>query len=222
MKLNFSQWFNEEWAGRNYNPKLVIVMGGQGSGKSYVANLFVKHGFRLALLDQYFEALTRKKQGGGKVNVSIKDPKQKQDYVWAAVKTDKRMDWYINNGYPFVTEKTGQNYGTIANLKKLAENAGYDVFAIYVEVPVDLALQRNAARPGRSLSDEEEIRATHKKVSGNMIPGPMGPGIPGLFGQNFFKVVGDNTPNNNDYINRVVGEIITAPIKNPLARGNNV
>jgi predicted ABC-type ATPase len=219
MKLNFSYWFNEEWAGRPYNPKLIIVMGGQGSGKSHIAELFkTRYNFRLALLDQYFEALTRKKQGGGKVNVSIKNPQQKQDYIWAATKTDKRMDYYIDNGYPFVTEKTGQNYGTIATLKKMAEDEGYDVYGVYVEVLVELALARNAARPGRSLSDTGEIKATHQKVSSNMKPGPMGPGIPGLFGKNFYKVSGDGSPQSNAEIEKVVTTIATRPIENPLAR----
>lgn len=211
--------FNEAWAGNAVNPKVVLVLGGPGSGKSYIAERFVKHGFRLALMDQYFEALTRKKQQSagnpsGKVNVSIADPAQKADYVWAAGKNDSRMATYMEKGYPFVTEKTGQNYGTIAQLKQLLETKGYDTYCIYVTVDVNTALHRNAARATRSLSDEDELRRTHQKVAGNMYPSKFGSGVSGMFGKDFFFEVKNNgTAESNAQIEKIVAEIIARPVR---------
>ena len=204
--MNFSDWLLAlEAYPKIHNPKLVILLGGPAVGKSYVANLFVKYGYRTAILDQYFEAMMRKIQGQDKVNVSIKDPLQKQKYVQAAIKNDERIDYYIKNGYPIVTEKTGQNFGTIAQLKRISEAGGYTCFAIYDQTDVELAVNRNKNRPKRSLSDEEELRNTHAQVASNMFPNNKGAGLSSLFGDHFYVVNGDGT--NNQQIMKVVEEI---------------
>lgn len=193
----------ESWAGNKRNPKIVLLLGGPGAGKTYIANQFKAHGFRTAILDQYFEALTRKKTGESKINVSLKNPAMKQDYVWSAIKNDNRMAYYMKQGYPFVTEKTGQNYNTIAQLKTLANANGYDVYAIYVKVDLETALQRNALRP-RSLSDVDEFKKTHEKVIQNMHPSSFGAGISGLFDKNhFFEIDANNKQNIDELIKTI-------------------
>lgn len=210
---------SEAWAGKQHNPKIVLVLGSPGSGKTYVAQQFQKHGFRLALLDQYFEAIIRKKTGQDKLNVSLQDPSMKQDYVWAAMRNDNRMEHYLRQGYPFVTEKTGQNYGTIVQLKNLVQRYGYDIYGIYVSVDVETALQRNANRKSRSLADRDELRRTHQKVASNMYPSDIGSGIQGLFGKDFFfEITNDGTPQNNTKLAMIVSEIVNRPIYNPKAR----
>jgi len=189
---------------KEYNPKLVIVLGGPGAGKTYIAKMFAANGFRMAIIDQYFEAMMRKIQNQQKVNVSLNDPQQKQHHVWASVQNDKRIDHYLKQGYPIVTEKTGQNFRTIAQLKALSEKGGYQCFAVYVNTDPEVALKRNQNRPERSLSDPNELRKVHQQVLGNVFSGEKGPGVQGLFGNNFFVVDG----NNLESVKKVMEEII--------------
>lgn len=188
--------------------KLVILLGGPASGKSFIADLFVsRHGYRKAISDEYFEAIRKKKENTDKINVSIQNPEQKNDYVWSAVKNDQRIEHYLKNGYPIVTEKTGQNYGTIASLKKLAESYGYQVYCIYVEADINTALQRNKNRPNRSLSDDNELISTHMKAKQNVDPSEKGIGFSGLFGNNFFLVRSEDTDESKEEILRITDVI---------------
>lgn len=202
--LEFRIWFEAQ-----STAKVVILLGGPGTGKSYVAKMFQSYGFRFASMDQYLEALMRKRSSQDKINVNINEPAQKQDYVWAAIKNDKRMDFYINKGYSFVTEKTGQNYNTVVNLVKLAAHNGYTPVGLWIDSPLDLAISRNQAR-NRSISQDDLVQ-THDKVKKTIMPSSMGGGLKAIFGDNFHYVMNDGTPENNAKINQTVEQIARTP-----------
>lgn len=172
---------------------LVILLGGPGAGKSYIANLFVnKFGFRKALPDDYLTAMLKRKENKETINVDLNNPSHKNAYVWAATKNDERLEFCFKNGYPVVTEKTGQNFNTVLTLKKLAESYGYKVFCLYVEIDPSIALTRNQQRSDRKLASDQDLLNTHEKVKDNIHPSSKGMGYSGLFGDKFFTVSGNS------------------------------
>jgi hypothetical protein len=117
-------------------------------------------------------------------------------------------------GYPFITEKTGANIWTLEKTKKACDEAGYDLYGILIQNPLEMALQRNRNRTDRSLKDDQELIDVHKKVYAQENVKNMA----AVFNQgNFFVVTNDETPANNEKINQVVQHILSAPIKNPNA-----
>jgi thymidylate kinase len=52
-----------------------------------------------------------------------------------------------------IIDGTGHEYSKIANLKKKAEELGYDTYMVFVNTSLEVALERNKNR-GRTLGDE--------------------------------------------------------------------
>lgn len=220
--LKFNEFLSRMSEASGGNPKLVLVLGGQGGGKSWVAQQFVQHGFNYVALDNFLIDMLRPEQGGGKIYVDLKNPTHKQYYLTAAGQVDDKVEQLMSKGQPIVTEKTGQNYGTVAATKSRAESNGYDVFCVYVESDVEAALKANRERTDRTIGKpgsendpqaEEELRRAHEKIRGNMFPSKFGTGFQGLFGNDrFFHVRNDRSPETNAQIEQVVSKIVHSPV----------
>ena len=127
--------------------KAIIMDGGPGSGKSYVAKKLGlgSMGLRVINSDNFFELLLKKK------GLSLKMPDSEaeaRDMLRARAKatTDRTMDLSIKGRLGMVIDGTGRDYdkinGQVAQLKQL----GYDCYMIFVNTSLDVALERNRRR----------------------------------------------------------------------------
>jgi dephospho-CoA kinase len=192
--------------------KAVILLGGPACGKSFIINQFKNQGFAIVSLDNFFEPMIEKIYPGKKIYVSAKNPQMKSLYIQAANQADNLIQKYLQENIPFVTEKTGQFWNTTINLKKLIESYGFTPFAIFIHCDPDLAWQRNVNRK-RVLQDKDEFMDIHTKAKLNLIPSQKNINVIGfrnLFGENFFEVNNDGTPENNKNIQDTISRIVTA------------
>jgi predicted kinase len=134
--------------------KVVFVIGGPGSGKSYVSRQLGLNamGFVTVNSDVAFEYLM------GKHGIDPKMPpeeKEKRDVVRARAKeiTGKKSDLAIEGRLGIHIDGTGDDYDKVANLKKNFERLGYDCYLVVVNTRLEVARQRNQMR-ARTVPDK--------------------------------------------------------------------
>jgi dephospho-CoA kinase len=134
--------------------KLVFVVGGPGSGKSYVSRQLGLNamGFVTVNSDDAFEYLMKKHDIDPKMPP---EEKEKRDTVRARAKeiTGKKSDLAIQGRLGVHIDGTGDDYDKIANLKKNFERLGYDSAIVVVNTKLDIARQRNQMR-ARTVPDK--------------------------------------------------------------------
>lgn len=134
--------------------KLVFVVGGPGSGKSYVSRQLGLNsmGFVTVNSDDAFEYLMKKHDIDPKMPP---EEKEKRDTVRARAKeiTGKKSDLAIQGRLGVHIDGTGDDYDKIANLKKNFDRLGYDSAIIVVNTKLDIAKQRNKMR-ARTVPDK--------------------------------------------------------------------
>lgn len=134
--------------------KVVFVVGGPGSGKSYVSERLGlgAMGFVTVNSDVAFEYLMKKHDIDPKMPP---EEKEKRDVVRARAKeiTGKKSDLAIEGRLGIHIDGTGDDYDKIANLKKNFERLGYDCYLVVVNTRLEVARQRNQMR-ARTVPDK--------------------------------------------------------------------
>ena len=127
--------------------KAIILAGGPGSGKSFVARELGLKSLGLVVVnsDSFFEMLMKRK------GLSLKMPDNEledRDAARFAAKglTDKRFKSLINSRMGILVDSTSGDQGKTFKTYRLLEEAGYDVKCIFIQTDIGVALQRNNER----------------------------------------------------------------------------
>ena len=191
--------------------KAFFLAGGPGSGKSYVVRKTTGGtGLRVVNSDDAFESLLKK------AGLSLKMPPEEEeprDIVRDRAKkiTAKRQANYIEGRIGLIIDGTGRDYDKITKQATELKQLGYDVHMIFVNTSLDVALQRNAARP-RSVP-ESIVTKSWNDVQSNI----------GKFSQYFRQnfVVVDNNNATEDVFVKVFKQIkglLKKKVRNPAAQ----
>ena len=174
-----------------YDPnifKAIFFAGGPGSGKSYVVRRTTGGtGLKIVNSDPAFELLLKK------AGLSLKMPPEefeRKEKVRGQAKEliKKQQKNYLEGRLGLIIDGTGKDAAKILRQKASLEELGYDTYMIFVNTSIDVALQRNAARP-RSLQASEVVRML-KEVQSNIGT------FSNMFRQGFIVV--DNNDANED------------------------
>lgn len=145
--------------------KAIILAGGPGSGKSYVAKKLGLKSLGLVVVnsDSFFELLMKKK------GLSLKMPEnetEEREAARMAAKglTDKRYKSLINARMGIIVDSTSGDQGKTFKIWRELTEVGYDVKCIFIQTDLDVALQRNNERD-RSIP-EKIVKASHKAAQG--------------------------------------------------------
>ena len=145
--------------------KAIILAGGPGSGKSYVAKKLGLKSLGLVVVnsDSFFELLMKKK------GLSLKMPEnetEERDAARMAAKglTDKRYKSLINARMGIIVDSTSGDQGKTFKIWRELTEVGYDVKCIFIQTDLDVALQRNNERD-RSIP-EKIVKDSHKAAQG--------------------------------------------------------
>ena len=127
--------------------KAIILAGGPGSGKSYVAKQLGLKSLGLIVVnsDSFFEMLMKRK------GLSLKMPDNESEdreaaRVAAKGLTDKRFKSLIDARMGIIVDSTSGDQGKTFKMYRLLEEAGYDVKALFIQTDLEVALQRNNER----------------------------------------------------------------------------
>ena len=152
-----------------YDPnifKAFFMAGGPGSGKSYVVKKSTGGtGLKIVNSDEAFEKMLKK------AGLSLKMPDDElipRDKIRdkAKILTDKRRRNYVEGRLGLVIDGTGKDFDKITNQASDLEQIGYDVYMIFVNTSIDVALENNQKR-ARTLKDSM-VKDLWNAVQNNM------------------------------------------------------
>ena len=152
-----------------YDPnifKAFFLAGGPGSGKSYVVKKSTGgSGLKIVNSDDIFEKLLKQ------ANLSLKMPDNElvardKERDRAKVITDKRKDNYIDGRLGLVIDGTGKDFNKITDQASYLKTLGYDVYMVFVNTSIDVALENNKKR-ARSVQ-EPIVKASWNAVQNNI------------------------------------------------------
>ena len=145
--------------------KAIILAGGPGSGKSYVAKKLGLKSLGLIVVnsDSFFEMLMKRK------GLSLKMPDNETEEREAARMAakglaDKRYKSLINARLGIIIDSTSGDQGKTFKIWRELTSSGYDVKCIFIQTDLDVALQRNTERD-RTIP-EKIVIASHKAAQG--------------------------------------------------------
>lgn len=195
--------------GRNdpHTHKAVFMIGGPGSGKTYISKaLLGGTGLRAANVDHFYEYL-RDKEG-------IRGKGYEDDlYKYSGNLTQKRMDTFLRGRLGLIVDGTGRNIDRLERIKRDLEKLGYDIIAVFVNTELNTALDRNDSRQRRV--DPKLLRQMHSEVRKNL------GAIQQLFGNNLLII--DNSEEKQDLTraHRQIDKFLNAPHQRPVDWGDN-
>ena len=171
--------------------KAVFIVGGPGSGKSFIAKKSLQgHGFRIVNSDDVFEYLMVKNNLDLKMQNLSPDELVQRDFERDKAKklTAKRQWQYIHGRLGLIIDGTGRDFERAQKLHGKLFAIGYEMKMIFVNTDLKAALQRNEKRA-------RTVKRGIVKKSWDSVQRNMGK-FQDLFGRENFYLV-DNSSNWN-------------------------
>lgn len=178
--------------------KAVFLVGGPGSGKSYVADQLFgfngamfssRFGLRLINSDTAFEkfmhqaGISLKALAEPEVLARVNTPST-GERDRAKRTTNARQNVSTQGRLGLVIDGTGKDASKLLDQRKRLEELGYETYLVFVNASLENALDRNRKRE-RTLPDEF-IKETWEQVQSNI------PALQQAFGDQFYLVTNDD------------------------------
>ncbi len=193
------------------NPKAVILAGAPGAGKSsIVGDIISGLGLKVMNIDNHF--IKNLKDAGVSLDLKKADAEGRSKAaiaMQAAKKTyDDELEQEIGKRENLVIDGTAASYKKTEELKNTLENAGYDVFMVYVYSSLEKSLRKNEDRFERSKGEDRSlmpqiVMQTWANVTKNFIP------YLNLFGGNFIATTKDKKLVDADNLDDIIKKYIT-------------
>lgn len=188
--------------------KAILMVGGPGSGKSYIIKNIFKNRVKVVSSDAIFEFLLKKQNLSLKIDKTNDDqyPLQMNQRAKATKLLNTPVGNYINGMLPLCVDGTGKHYKKIELQKKELEEYGYDVYCVMVNTTLVVAQQRNHERarsvPNQLVSDAwNDVQSNLDKYSQ-------------LFRHNFLIVDNNENSLNVAQLNKIENVILNSKLQN--------
>jgi len=192
--------------------KAVFVVGGPGSGKSYISDRTTKGlGFKHINSDEHFEK-GMSKAGLEATPSNIYSSKGQEIRNKAKKLSSNQEKTYHKGRLGMIIDGTGKDHEKIIRHSNHLRSLGYDTHMVFVNTPLSVAKRRNQQRP-RSLPDSE-VEKMHHRVQTNL----------GHFQDHFggnMHIVDNGENAGDDLIHRThkkIRKIASAPIQNRVGQ----
>ena len=171
------------------NPKAVILAGAPGAGKGYILRGLDLGGLKTMNVDDIYVPLLKK----ANVSLDLKNatPEERSEQAKQMAAANKQfkgeMGQIIAGRESFILDGTAASFKKTAELKSELEEAGYEVFMLYVYTDLERSLSQNQDRYVKSGGEDRSlapaiVMRTWKSVTDNL------PKYEELFGNNFVAV----------------------------------
>ena len=171
------------------SPKAIILAGAPGAGKGYILRGLDLGGLKVMNVDDIYVPLLKK----ANVSLDLKNatPEERSEQAKQMAAANKQfkgeMEQIIAGKESFILDGTAASYNSTAKLKAELDEAGYDIFMLYVYTDLERSLSQNQDRYAKSGGEDRSlapaiVMRTWKGVTNNL------PKYADLFGNNFVAV----------------------------------
>ena len=171
------------------NPKAIILAGAPGAGKGYILKGLDLGGIKIMNVDDIYIDLLKK----ANVSLDLKNstPEERSEQAKQMAVANKEFKGNIaatiEGKESFILDGTAASYNTTIKLKNELDEAGYDVFMLYVYTDLERSLAQNQDRFEKSGGEDRSlapaiVMRTWKSVTQNLNK------YADLFGNNFVAV----------------------------------
>ena len=171
------------------SPKAIILAGAPGAGKGYILRGLDLGGLKTLNVDDIYVPMLKK----ANITLDLKNatPEERSAQAKAIAAANKELkadlDTTIGKKESFILDGTAASYNKASQLKKELEEAGYEVFMLYVYTDLERSLKQNQDRFEKSGGKDRSlapgiVMKTWKDVTKNFSP------YKELFGNNFVSV----------------------------------
>ena len=133
-------------------PKAIILAGAPGAGKGYILKGLDLGGLKVLNIDNTFIGMLKK----ANVTLDLKNatPEERSEQAKAMAAANKEfkgeVQATIEGKESFILDGTAASYNKTAELKQQLEEAGYNVFMLYVYTDLERSLSQNQDRYTKS------------------------------------------------------------------------
>ena len=169
--------------------KAIILAGAPGAGKGYILKGLDLGGLKTLNVDDIYVPMLKKANITLDLKNATPEERSAQAKTMAAANKEFKanLDSTIGNKESFVLDGTGASFNQTSKLKNQLEEAGYQVFMLYVYTDLERSLKQNQDRYEKSGGEDRSlapgiVMKTWKDVTQNYEP------YKNLFGSNFVSV----------------------------------
>ena len=170
-------------------PKAIILAGAPGAGKGYILRGLDLGGLKVLNVDNIYIDLLKKANVSLDLKNATPEERSEQAKQMAAANKIFKGDIadIIEGRQSFILDGTAASYNQTVKLKNELEEAGYEVFMLYVYTDLERSLKQNQDRFEKSGGEDRSlapaiVMKTWKDVTKNHAP------YKELFGSNFVSV----------------------------------
>jgi len=141
------------------SPKAIILAGAPGAGKGYILRGLDLGGIKVMNVDDIFVPLLKK----ANITLDLKNatPEERSGQAKQMAAANKQfkgeMEQIIAGKESFILDGTAASYNTTAKLKTELDEAGYDVFMLYVYTDLQRSLSQNQDRYTKSGGEDRSL-----------------------------------------------------------------
>jgi adenylate kinase family enzyme len=169
--------------------KAIILAGAPGAGKGFILRGLDLGSLKTLNVDDIYVPMLKK----ANITLDLKNatPEERSNQAKAMAAANKEfkanLDSTIGNKESFILDGTGASFNQTSKLKDQLEEAGYEVFMLYVYTDLERSLKQNQDRYEKSGGKDRSlapgiVMKTWKDVTQNYEP------YRNLFGSNFVSV----------------------------------
>ncbi len=171
------------------NPKAIILAGAPGAGKGYVLKGLDLGGIKILNIDSIF--IDKLKKANITLDLKNATPEERSSQAKSMADANKEFKGNIQSTIEgkesFILDGTAASFKQTSELKLQLEEAGYNVFMLYVYTDLERSLQQNQNRFEKSKGEDRSlapaiVMRTWKSVTQNLEK------YANLFGSNFVAV----------------------------------
>ena len=172
------------------SPKALILAGAPGAGKGFILRGLDLGGLKVLNIDDNF--IKNLKTAGVSLNLKKHDAEARSQAGKAMAKATQQMKKEIipstiANKESFILDGTASSSNVTIKLKNELEEAGYDVFMLYVYTDLERSLLQNQDRFEKSGGEDRSLAPAIVMRTWNSVTKNHGP-YKELFGDNFVSV----------------------------------
>jgi adenylate kinase family enzyme len=170
-------------------PKAIILAGAPGAGKGYILKGLDLGGLKIMNIDNIFVDML--KQANVSLDLKNATPEERSQQAKSMAQANKNFKGdiaaTIEGKESFILDGTAASFNNTVKLKNELEEAGYEVFMLYVYTDLQRSLSQNQDRYTKSGGEDRSlapaiVMRTWKSVTDNL------PKYANLFGNNFVAV----------------------------------